>query len=692
MELRQRIAVAALLGCGVITTAGIGMGEHRAHWLEQETQVTYLRDAQGAWNATLAREAGALQRVVLERVSLDDLARGAGDGIHGRQAAVDLELRERGVTLLQMIQLPGPALHSSPTGTSGFAEELFLEPALAREVAVLRRPLTGLLRTGEDVVIAAAVPVPPSGASSAAVLFVAGPVDGFLAALRNETGVVFGLADAEGKFLADPPAPPEWVRVVSRTPPETGRTRLMAVGDRVVAVTDLPLTDMGGQRIGFRRLLSDDTARQWARDTARLTSVGTLVALFCIIAAALLLWLRSTFRGLESALQALQALARGDTTVQIEGAERRDGVGAAARALRVFRQGQIALQSSMSRSQRRRLRQLRYIEGQLDRLSATLGPGERVAMQEEIRRAGSAPDGTAAAREDALDALAVALRVMVDRVSTQHLDLQRMLAEQSGALATQLRMQALEREMSVVADMQARLAPTSLPGKDRVAVRSRLLQGAQFGGDFLDFFWLDAGQSRLALMIGSVEGGGLPSAFLAISARALVRALAGEAASPGACLARISDLLVGENEAGLALKVLLAVVDLPSNLMVIARAGLPSPITAVRPGEARVLDVEGGPPLALRPGARVPDTTVPLQDRMMVLLFSPGLTAARRGGLPLGIDGVREAVAQAADLDVEPLLTWMADQVTPPMAHPEGDMSMVALRLTQDTAPAAPTA
>jgi serine phosphatase RsbU (regulator of sigma subunit) len=242
-------------------------------------------------------------------------------------------------------------------------------------------------------------------------------------------------------------------------------------------------------------------------------------------------------------------------------------------------------------------------------------------------------------------------------------------------------MRELEQEMSVVAQMQARLTPAALPGARRVAVRSCLLQGREFGGDFLDFFWLDATERRLAVVVGSVDGQGLPAAFLTISARALVRALAAGSASPGACLAQVSDLLVGENGSNLALYMTLAVLDVPANIMVVARAGLPPPIAAARPGDVRLLSVEGAPPLALRPGTRVPDTTVDLPERTLLMLFSQGLTTVEMDGMPLGTDGVRALLAQAQDLDVEPATAFLSDRLAAARCRVRGDASFVALRL-----------
>jgi sigma-B regulation protein RsbU (phosphoserine phosphatase) len=677
MTIRRRLLLSAALGCVVVTGAALAIGEQRVRVLDQGIQAAALRRAVLGWDSTLSRQSAALQRSLVEEARIDQSFPAAPAEMRDRLAAAEEGLRRRGATVLQVL----PAEQAAALVTPGSATAApLLDAELVGELLSLGRPLSGLVRHDGQLLLTVALPAPGAGERTTAILVAARPATDLLPALRSQVGLMFAATDADGQNLLEPAVPQAWTATLSRLMPEERRRHIVAIGDRAIAVLDLPLTDLAGDRIGFRRWVADETDLQFRMDMGRLLGSIVVLALLLAVLLALSLWSRVAFRGLDSALQGLQALARGDTTVQIENAGKRDEVGAAAQALRVFRQSQIQLQSGTSRAERRRRHQTRFIEAQLGRLSATLGQTEREAMQDEIHRA-SQQSVTAGVREDALDSLAIALRVMVDRVTAQQEALQKALAEQDAALQARERMQELEQEMSVVAQMQARLTPAALPGARRVAVRSCLLQGREFGGDFLDFFWLDETERRLAVVVGSVDGQGLQAAFLTISARALVRALAAGSASPGACLAQVSDLLVGENESNLALCMTLAVLDVPANIMVVARAGLPPPIAAARPGDVRLLSVEGAPPLALRPGTRVPDTTVDVPERTLLMLFSQGLATVEVDGLPLGTDGVRALVAQAPDLDVEPVAAFLSDRLAASRHRVRGDASFVALRL-----------
>jgi sigma-B regulation protein RsbU (phosphoserine phosphatase) len=688
------MVLGAVVGCAAVAAGALVITANVAHDLRQNLHVSQIRGAVTNWNAALARQTADLRHLVEQQVDADG-------GGHADLVALQTSMTGRGIAAIQILRPDGPmpppaagpggsnpgslldsAVVAEPpptAGPSGSNPGSLLDSAVVAEALWHRRALSGLIRRGDEILVAVALPVPLGSQTPQALLVAAHGVTGLIDAMHDETGAAFGLADASGRFLVAPPGPREWVTLLEQTAPRAGMHRSLGLGDRVLGVDDLPLLDLAGRNIGFRRLVSDNTDQQWTDGLERLKEVALLLGLLTAVSAALATWARGTFHGLESALVALQSLARGDMTVRIDNENGPDEAGAAARALRIFRQGQIALRSNTSRALRRGRQRLRYIEAQLDKLSGTLDAGERGAMDSEIRRsAGSSEIG----ESDALDTLAVAFRIMVERVLDQHTNLQRLVADKDAALLTQARVTALEQEVSLVGRMQARLAPEALPDEGLVSVRGRLLQGEQFGGDFIDFFWLDDGvpHRRLALVLGWVDGPGLTAAFLAISARALVRALAASAASPGACLARVSDLLVADNESGLGLNMTLVSIDTETNLMVAARAGLPPPVAAVRAGAARVLNVEGAPPLGLRLGTRVPDTTLDLPARTALVLFSQGVAGTRIKGSPLGAEGMRDLLARAPDLDPDPLVTWLAGQITGPDAVRSGDASLVVLR------------
>lgn len=679
MRLRRRIVAAVTAAFLGFTVGAFVIGDARDDAFEAETIDLSLTAFERSWSAGLARSTEDLRQMIApEADALSEFAAQLGpERLAIGVAAIHGRLRERGLLGLQILGPDGAV--AVTTGEDVRLAAPLVDAAAARETMADGRLVQGLARAGDGLLLTAAVPIVLDRGRSGVMVAARDPA-ALLEDLSGPSGPAVALSDTEGRFLVPARGLRERVQVAERARVSGRGRQEVATGEQIFEIVNLPLLDLTGQRVGYQRWVTDATERRWTTERGRWLGGLALAALAGGLAFALSVWLRLAFRPLEETVEALRALARGDTTIEITAADRRDEIGETARALAVFREGQMALQRDGQRLARQRRRQLGFIEDQMQRLAATLEAEARSGMMEDLQRIKGAAGPKAGS--EGLDALAFAFRVMVERVSQQHASLRQLIAAKDEALAVRQKMEALEQQLSVVGSMQAQMVPAAMPATDAVAVRGRLIQGERFGGEFYDFFWLDgAERRRLAIVMASVSGEGLQAAFLAISARALVRALAPGAASPGQCLARLSDLLVGDNEARLEVRMFFGVIDVVDGLLVAARAASPAPLVAPRPGEATALEIEGAPPLALRPGIRVPDTTVELPPRSALLVFSEGLAETRLGAAALGADGVRAMLAATGDLDVEPLSADLAERLDAPGVQRPGDASFVAVRL-----------
>jgi sigma-B regulation protein RsbU (phosphoserine phosphatase) len=682
VDLRRAVAATVLLAVALVAAIGALALLQRERDLAAAHAETRLAAHERAWRDAVARTAERLER------RLEPLAARAAAAAAGRPLAAVADVLQgmeadglaAGIDAMQAFDLSERVL--LPAWGAAARGPMMDAPAALGAVGA-GRPAFGVRRFGDGVAVVAAVPI-PGPAGIAGLLIGARGVGSALDELSAFAGTAVVLVDDDGRVLASPAAPGPAGVVLDLVAGTARGIEQVRMTEQVYDVATLPLLDLEGRRVGAQRWILEITDRSWQADLDRAVAVLALLAAAAAVAAAVLLWLRAAFRPLEANMTALLALSHGDTSIEILGADRKDEVGRAARALKALRAGQLELQRTTDRGVRLRRRQLHFIDGQLDRLGETLDEDARAALQDDRSRIRAAAGPAAGA--DTLDALAVGFRVMVERVSDQNLRLRRTLAEKDDALREKEKAAELEQQVAAAMGVQERMVPAALPEHPSVAVRARLVHGAGFGGDLLDFFWLDpprAGEDRrprrLALLLASVSGEGLTSAFLAVSARALVRALAPSAASPGACLSRVSDLLIGDNEERLEVRAFLGVLDVEDGVLVAARAGMPAPLVAARPGDARPLDVAGAPPLALRPGARVPDATVEIARRSALVLASPG-TAAAVGGAD-GERGLAVALGSAADLDADPLLAALADAVSAG-GPPASDASLIVARLT----------
>jgi sigma-B regulation protein RsbU (phosphoserine phosphatase) len=229
-----------------------------------------------------------------------------------------------------------------------------------------------------------------------------------------------------------------------------------------------------------------------------------------------------------------------------------------------------------------------------------------------------------------LEALAGSVAVAVENA--------RLLAETRAQLEALQRateehaaLEALRRELDIAREIQQSILPRRFPEHSQIDLFATMLPARDVGGDFYDFFALDA--QRLGLVIGDVSGKGMPAALFMAVSRTLMKATALSGLGPAACLERVNALLLTENTSDMFVTLFYAIVDLRSGELIYSSGG-------------------HNPPFVIRAGADV--ETVAAGGALLGVLDSPHfsehrLRLALGDTLLLYTDGVTEA-ADAADL------------------------------------------
>jgi PAS domain S-box-containing protein len=237
---------------------------------------------------------------------------------------------------------------------------------------------------------------------------------------------------------------------------------------------------------------------------------------------------------------------------------------------------------------------------------------------------------------------------------------------------------AFEREHRIADTLQQALLPASFPEVEGVEVAARYVPaetGLAAGGDWFDVIPLAGG--RVALVIGDVAGHGLEAASLMGQLRLAVRAYALEGHPPGVIAERTDALLhdVAEDEMA---TLLLVVLDVASRAATTVGAGHPRPI-AISSSGARLLPVESAPPLGLGGRGSYPESTMVLEPRTTLLLYTDGLID--RPDLP--IDEGIDRLLRAAEDNAHAEMTRICEGVLSAMVHGDAsdDIALLALRL-----------
>jgi sigma-B regulation protein RsbU (phosphoserine phosphatase) len=219
--------------------------------------------------------------------------------------------------------------------------------------------------------------------------------------------------------------------------------------------------------------------------------------------------------------------------------------------------------------------------------------------------------------------------------------------------------------------------PPDVPGLDVAAAYRPAGQGAEIGGDFYDVFQLAEGDWFAVL--GDVCGKGADAAVITALLRHAIRAAAVSSSDPALALRITNDVLRAHDTERFctALLVRLRRQDGHWRAMVCA-AGHPLPLLVPVHGEARLVG-QPGSLLGVLPEIDVPATAVELGPGDRLLLYTDGVTEARRGREEYGDERLL-ARAAGSDPGADALVAAVLDDVLA-FQHdvPRDDIALLAL-------------
>jgi sigma-B regulation protein RsbU (phosphoserine phosphatase) len=199
---------------------------------------------------------------------------------------------------------------------------------------------------------------------------------------------------------------------------------------------------------------------------------------------------------------------------------------------------------------------------------------------------------------------------------------------------------------------------------------------ARVGGDFYDVF--NAKNGQVGLLIGDVSGHGVEATRTALLVKDTIRAFSRRSSQPHLVLRDTNLLLLDQEVAGFV-TVFLGFLDPACGRLVFSSAGHPPPLLL----EGRqVTPVElVNVPLGAFRDARFRDAEVVIPKGRTLLLFTDGVTEARKGGDLFGEHRLGAAARKFSFASVEKLPTLIFDEV---LRFSQGEMSdgaaMLAVR------------
>ncbi|MCU1354348.1 MAG: Stage sporulation protein [Acidimicrobiales bacterium] len=243
-----------------------------------------------------------------------------------------------------------------------------------------------------------------------------------------------------------------------------------------------------------------------------------------------------------------------------------------------------------------------------------------------------------------------------------------------------------ESRNRVARTLQHSLLPPALPPIPGIelAARYRVAEAeTEIGGDFYDVF--EVGDGSWAVVIGDVCGRGPEAAALTGLMRHSVRAAAVHDARPSRVLGQTNDAVLDQIDdtrfctaAMLRLQPPLAVGG-PA-VVTASCGGHPRPLVLYPDG--RVVWIEcAGTLLGVLPRPTLVDATVELVPGTAVVLFTDGVTEARRGGEQFGEDRLMEVLAGGVGLPADDLVARIEDAVVAFQDASNDDVAVLVVRV-----------
>ena len=218
-----------------------------------------------------------------------------------------------------------------------------------------------------------------------------------------------------------------------------------------------------------------------------------------------------------------------------------------------------------------------------------------------------------------------------------------------------LRYHSTELQRSLINAIQVALIPSQPPRTGGLDVGASFVSAAdtsQMGGDFYDV--LEPSLGEVLLLVGDYSGKGLEAAGMAARARYILSSLGLQAKGPADLFNRANDRLATLLPADRFVSAVACTVYPATGEITLALAGHPAPLLLRKSGDTEELGMTPRPPLGAFAGTLYTEARFHLDEDDVLLLYTDGITEARRNGEFFGAEGIAALWARrrAGDLGI----------------------------------------
>lgn len=185
---------------------------------------------------------------------------------------------------------------------------------------------------------------------------------------------------------------------------------------------------------------------------------------------------------------------------------------------------------------------------------------------------------------------------------------------------------ARAKEMEIAATIQTSALPPDFPDDPRVRLAAATAPARDVGGDFYDFFLLDA--THLAFLVADVSGKGVTAALYMMTAKTLIKDTLLAGCDVAAAFAKVNAELSRNNPANMFLTAWMGVLDLDTGRVTFVNAGHNPPAVRHADGTVAWLAEKSGLMLAFMDGVEYRPHSTALNAGDTLFLYTDGVTEA----------------------------------------------------------------
>jgi serine phosphatase RsbU (regulator of sigma subunit) len=229
----------------------------------------------------------------------------------------------------------------------------------------------------------------------------------------------------------------------------------------------------------------------------------------------------------------------------------------------------------------------------------------------------------------------------------------------------EIRRQRLERDIALGEQIQLSILPNDCPQVPGWQFAAVYRAARVVGGDFYDFYTLPrlSGRSaRLGMVVADVCDKGVPAALFMVLSRTIIRDTARRRQGPASVLRRANELILQDNQTGMFLSTVYAVLESDTGRVIYANAGHDQPLW-YRSAEEEITELDArGVILGLFEDISVEEGCFDLTPGDCLVFYTDGVTEALDAeGKMFGMDRLKDLVKASGHYSAQDLLREILD-------------------------------